>query len=235
MNCFSAAGKHHNYRNEHNQDAMSYKQNNHYSTMVLADGVSACAHAGEGAEIACEVISDFLLTHSERLFSMDTQETAGALISQVTYHLQKTADEQQHSIEDYSSTLACVLYDSRKNRMLYFSLGDSLITATKNDQCYIVANPADSRNGCCVTTSWDAATNAKIGIVDAEDLSSVMICSDGAWHLMYKRNRMEQSVRSSIVSREYDRMKEILLRKERLDDCSFITMDLREPYTEDIQ
>lgn len=235
MERFTAAGKHHNYMDEHNQDALSYKHNQHYSAMVLADGVSACAHAGEGAEIACAAVTDFLLRHGRALFHMQTQETADALVSQVQKHLQEAADANRHSVEDYSSTLACVLYDKQENRLLYFSIGDSLITATKNEKCYIVANPADSRNGCCVTTSWNAASSAKIGILDTNHISSVMICSDGAWHLMYKRSRMEQSVQNSIVNREYGRLKEILLRKERYDDCSFITMDLHEMHGEETQ
>lgn len=227
MNYLSVAGKHHNYKSENNQDAILYKRNDKYCAMVLADGVSTCEQSKTGASIACEAVTEFLLQHSERLFCMKEQDTASSLISKVIYHLKAVADKQHHSIEEYSSTLACVLYDREKNKMLYFSVGDSLITATKDDKCYIVAMPADSRNGCCVTTTLNAASMAKVGIVETDDISSVMICSDGAWHLMYKRNRMQQSIKETIVSHEYDRLKEMLLEKERYDDCSFITMDLR--------
>ena len=227
MDFFSVAGKHHDYKGENNQDALLYKQNRYYSAMVLADGVSTCAHSKAGATIACEAVADFLLKHGERLFCMNEQSIAESLISQVLYHLSKVAEEQIHDIEEYSSTLACILYDKKKNRMLYLSIGDSLITAAKDDKCYIVTMPSDSRNGCCVTTTLNTAKMAKVGVVDVNKVSSVMICSDGAWHLMYRRNRMLQTIKDTIIKHEYEKLKEMLLEKERFDDCSFISMNLR--------
>lgn len=226
MDYFSVAGKHHNYNGENNQDALLHKSTKAYSAIVLADGVSTCEHSKFGASITCKAVVDFLLEHGERLFCMNEQSIAESLISQVLYHLSKVAGEHNHDVEEYSSTLACILYDKKKNRMLYLSIGDSLITATKDDKCYIVAMPSDSRNGCCVTTTLNAAKMAKVGVVDVKEVSSVMICSDGAWHLMYKRNRMLQTIKDAILNHEYKKLKEMLLEKERFDDCSFITMDL---------
>ena len=195
--------------------------------MVLADGVSTCEQAKEGAALACESVIEFLLQHSNRLFFMENQAIANSLISQVTYRLGTAAQQQNHGIEEYSSTLACVLFDRRSNKMLYFSVGDSLITAVKDSMCYIVAMPADSRNGCCVTTTLNAAADAKVGIIDVKGVSSVMICSDGAWRLMYRRTRMNPELEKLIVSQEYDKLREQLLEKDRFDDCSFILMDLK--------
>lgn len=226
MYYLSVAGKHHEYKSERNQDALLYRKRGKYFAMGLADGVSTCEHSKEGAEITCETVIDFLLKHSERLFYMDENEVANGIILNVRHYLKKIAEEYGNSIEDYSSTLACVLFDTVNNKMLYFSIGDSLITATKNDNCYIVAMPCDSRNGCCVTTTFNAGLMAKVGIIDVDNISSVMLCSDGAWHLMYRRNRMSQEIKDVVVKREYDKLKEILLDKERSDDCSFISVDL---------
>ena len=227
MNYLSVAGKHHNYNSENNQDAILFKRNAKYCVMVLADGVSSCDQAKTGAEITCKAVVEFLLQHAERLFNMNERETAGSLISHILYSLKQIAARKGKSIEEYSSTLACVLFDRNKNRMLYFSIGDSLITATKGDSCYIVAMPSDSRNGCSVTTTCNAASLAKVGIIDTKDVTSVMISSDGAWNLMYKRNRMQQSIKEMIISQDYEQLKKTLLEKERFDDCSFITMDLK--------
>lgn len=224
---FSVAGKYHDFKSENNQDALLYRENGKYYAMVLADGVSTCAHSREGAMIACETVIGFLLEQSERLFCMDERDIANSIVQNVRYHLEKKVEEYHNSIDDYSSTLACVLIDNMNNRMLYFSVGDSLITATKNDNCYVVAMPSDSRNGCCVTTSFNAFSMSKVGIIDIGDISSVMISSDGAWHLMYRRNRMQQDIKDTIVKHEYDKLKEMLLEKERFDDCSFVAMDLR--------
>lgn len=227
VNYFSVAGKHHEYKKENNQDAFLYRQEDEYFAMALADGVSACKYSKEGAMIVCEAVVYFLLKHSKRLFLMDKAEISSSLLSDVLYHLRKVAENNNHDIDEYSSTLACVLYDSQSRKMLYFSIGDSLITANKSDDCYIVAMPSDSRNGCCVTTSFNAFSTAKVGIIDVESASSIMISSDGAWHLMYRRNRMYQNIKEIILKHEYDKLKETLLEKEKFDDCSFVIMDLR--------
>lgn len=224
MNYLSIAGKHHNYKSSNNQDAILFKKNGKYSAMVLSDGVSTCEQAKIGAEITCKVVAEFLLKHAERLFNMNECETAESIIAYVLYFLKKRAASDGKNISEYSCTLACVLFDSEKKRMLYFNIGDGLITAIKDDNCYIVAMPADSRNGCCVTTTYNAASMAKVGIVDTANIESVMICSDGAWHLMYKRSRMQPEIKEMILNQDYDKLKETLLKKERFDDCSFITI-----------
>lgn len=228
MNYFSVAGKHHNYDSKSNQDAVLFKNNDEYCAMVLADGVSSCEYSKTGAEITCKSVAEFLLDHAERLFSMNEHETAQSLVGHILYSIKKTAGKNGNRIEEYSSTLACVLFDRNKNRMLYCSIGDSLITAIKGDNCYIVAMPSDSRNGCCVTTTCNAASKAKVGIIDTKDVATIMICSDGAWNLMYRRNRMQQTIKEMIIEHKYEQLKETLLGKERFDDCSFITMDLEE-------
>ena len=156
MNYFSVAGKHHNYELEYNQDAVLFDHNEEYCAMVLADGVSSCEQAKIGAETTCKSVASFLLEHAERLFSMGERETAGSLINHVLYSLKEIAHKSNKKVEEYSSTLACVLLDKNRNRMLYLSLGDSLITATKNNNCYVVAMPSDSRSCCCVTTTLNA-------------------------------------------------------------------------------
>lgn len=224
----SVAGKHHNYENENNQDAIQFMQKGKFCAMVLADGVSTCSQAKYGAETACKAVVDFLLQHAERFFNMNERDTADSLIAHILYELRMAAEKAHKKVEEYSSTLACILVDRSRHRMFYFSIGDSLITATKNDKCYIVAMPADSRNGCCVTTSFNAVTMARTGIIDTDNIQSVMISSDGAWHLMYQRNRLLQPIKAMILNKDYEKLKETLLEQERFDDCSFITIDLKE-------
>ena len=228
MNYLSVAGKHHNYDEKNNQDAIIFKMNTDYCAMVLADGVSTCEEGGTGAKTTCAATAEFLLDHAERIFNMNKQKTADSLVEHIMQHLKENAENENKDVEEYSSTLACVLFDRKENKMLYLSIGDSLIIATQNDKCYVVAMPSDSRNGCCVTTTLNASRMAKVGIVDTENLGSIMICSDGAWHLMYRRNTMEQPIKELILNNDYTGLKEILLEKERFDDCSFITINLKD-------
>lgn len=228
MDYLSIAGSNHNYENMKNQDAVLFRKKGEYCVIALADGVSSCKKAKIGAKITCRSVTDFLLEHAERLFCMNEKDTTSVLLSHVIYCLNERAKKDNSRIEEYSSTLACVLFDRSNERMLYFSIGDSLITAVKDNSCYIVAMPSDSRNGCCVTTANNAVSMAETGIIDTENLYSVMICSDGAWHLMYRRSRMQPMIREMILERRYNELKENLVNKERSDDCSFIIVELDE-------
>jgi hypothetical protein len=62
--------------------------------------------------------------------------------------------------------------------------------------------------------------------IDTDNINSVFICSDGAWHLMYKRNRMYESFKSLLINQEYVKLKDVLSSAERYDDCSFISADI---------
>jgi len=227
MNYMSEAGSFHDFDNTKNQDAVMCKKNRNYCVMVLADGVSACSKSGRGASIACDAVAEYLLRNSERFFEMQQHETSEHLISHILTKLKDEAAKNGFALEEYSSTVACILYNRNTGKMLYFSLGDSMIMATKADGCSVVAMPGDSRNGCCVTTTNNASLMAKVGVVDTEQINSVMICSDGAWHLMYNRNRMYQSVKQVLIEQDYAKLKEVLKNQERFDDCSFISVDLK--------
>lgn len=226
MNYMSEAGSHHGYDNSNNQDAVIFKKNKEYCVMVLADGVSACNKSAEGARIVCNAVSEYLLAHGKRLIQMNRKYVAEYLLTYVMFKLNEIASETQIDVNEYSSTLAFVFADRRNGKMLYFSIGDSLIIAVRNSGCSIVAMPGDSRNGCCVTTTYNASVMAEVGVVDTDNINSVFICSDGAWHLMYKRNRMYESFKSLLINQEYVKLKDVLSSAERYDDCSFISADI---------
>lgn len=224
MNYFSTVGRHH----KQNQDKILFEKNRSYCAMVLADGVSTCSKSGKGAETVCYAVTEYLLKHGKRFFTMESQEAATCLLDYILFKLKQIAEQESALLEEYSSTMACILVDRYRNQMLYFSIGDSLILAVKEDRCNVVAMPSDSRNGCCVTTTLNASAMAKVGKLDTEHIQSVIICSDGAWHLMYHRNRLIPLVKETLIHQDYDHLKDILMEKDRFDDCSFISINLKE-------
>lgn len=230
MNYMSLAGSHHNYDNDCNQDSIMYGKNERFCAMVLADGVSSCSESAKGAEIVCKAVTAYLLKNGERLFYMPEYEIADCITSHILYKLERVSTEERNDIEEYSSTVAFTLCDRTTRKMLYFSIGDSLIIAIKKSNCSIVAMPGDSRNGCYVTTTEDVSSLAKTGIIGTENINSIIICSDGAWHLMYNRNRLCQDIKSLLISQNYTALKNTLAEKERFDDCSFISVDLNKFY-----
>jgi len=222
------AGRHHAYNNANNQDYIVFKKNRNFAVMALADGVSTCEKAQDGAREACEAISEHLLKHASRFMNMTEREISQCLLSNILSRIEKKAKADGIDITEYSSTIACILLDRRLNKVLLFSIGDSLILATKHDCCNVMAMPSDSRNGCYVTTTHGVAKLAQVGIMDARDIQSIVICSDGAWNLMYHRNHLETEVRECLIDKKYTKLKDLLMQKERFDDCSFISMDLNE-------
>lgn len=224
MSYFSTVGKHH----EQNQDFFLFDKNRAYCAMVLADGVSACSKAGKGAETVCRAVTEYLLQHGKRFFAMDSQEAINCLLDYILFQLKQTAEQESALLEEYSSTVACILVDRYQNQMLYFSIGDSLILASKEDRCSVIAMPSDSRDGCCVTTTFNASAMAKAGKIDTEKIHSVIICSDGAWHHMYHRNRLHPLVKETLIHQNYEQLKNFLMEKDRFDDCSFISVNLKE-------
>lgn len=235
MNCMSLAGSHHNYDNDFNQDSIMYGENERFCAMVLADGVSSCSESAKGAEIVCSAVTAYLLKNGERLFCIHEYEIAECITSHILYKLERVSTEELNDIEEYSSTVAFILCDRNTRKMLYFSIGDSLIIAVKQSNCSIVAMPGDSRNGCYVTTTEDAPAMAKTGIIGTENINSIIICSDGAWRLMYNRNRLHQDIKSLLIARNFTALKDILTAKERFDDCSFISVDLNKFYRREYQ
>ena len=224
MNYFSTVGRHH----EQNQDFFLFDKSRTYCAMVLADGVSTCSKSGKGAETVCHAVTEYLLQHGKRFFAMDSQEATNYLLDYILFKLKQTAEQESALLEEYSSTMACILVDRYQNQMLYFSIGDSLILAAKEDKCSVVAMPSDSRNGCCVTTTFNASAMAKAGKIDTKNIHSVIICSDGAWHHMYHRNRLNPLVKETLIHQDYEQLKDFLMEKDRFDDCSFISVNLKE-------
>lgn len=230
MNYMSLAGRYHDFNNDYNQDSVMYNEDKRFCAMVLADGVSSCDESAKGAEIVCSAVTEYLFRNGERLFCMRKHEIADCIISHILYELNIAATRELNEIEEYSSTVAFVLCDRHTGKMLYFSIGDSLIIATKRNNCSIVAMPGDSRNGCYVTTTENVSSLAKVGIIETDDMNSIVICSDGAWHLMYNRNRLAQDIKSLLIAQNYAGLKNVLTERERFDDCSFIFIDLNKFY-----
>lgn len=225
---FSSMGRHHLDTNGENQDVVCYDQKKDFSVISLADGVSSCKKAKCGAEIAGRAITSLLLKKGEYFFEFKEQQTAELVLSHILCELKKKAAEEAGEIEEYSSTVASVLFDKKHKRMLCFHLGDSIIVAAGRGQCRVLAMPSDSSSGCCVTTTKNAASMISVKVVDTSQFESVVICSDGAWREMFLKNKLRPEAAALLVNSEFDRLKEFLTGKDCFDDYSFIAMNLQQ-------
>lgn len=226
IDMISKIGNGHSVRNEENQDAICFEENKRFSVIALADGVSSCRRAKEGATVASRALVQLLSKKGDCFLEFEKKQIAENTLSHILYELNAQSIAGERPVEEYSSTIAGALFDKKNNNLLYFNLGDSLILASGRDGCKALAMPDDSMNGCCVTTTRNAVGMINAGIIKACDLNSVVICSDGAWREMYEKNRLKPEVARFIYRNEYERLKEFLLSQNCFDDYSFISMSL---------
>lgn len=225
---FSEPGLYHAENSGKNQDALCYAQNKDFCVITVSDGVSACAEAGRGAEIAGRALTELLLKKGRYFLSFDRARTAELALSHVLYALRRQAEHDGRAPEDYSSTLSSVLVDKRRKLLLCFNLGDGLILAAGDGKCRTLSLPDSSTGGCCVTTTENAVSRVSVGLFDAGGLDSVVICSDGAWKQMYAQNRLKPEVFSLLTEGKYAGLKEYLTKQNCFDDHSFISLDLQQ-------
>ena len=144
----SCIGRHHSFLGEENQDVVLTAENHRYEVITLADGVTTCKESKKGAEIASKTVTDLLLKNAPQVFALDSDQIIEIIIMQVLYELEQKAETDHRSVDDYSSTISSVLADKKRNRMLYFHLGDGIIIASENERCRVIAMPDDNSRGC---------------------------------------------------------------------------------------
>lgn len=225
---FSNIGNFHFEINDENQDAICYGNNRNFAVISLADGVSTCKEAKCGAEIASRAITNLLLKKGDYFLGFGSNQIAELTLSHILFELKQRAENDSQNLEDYSSTVASVLMDKRKKRILCFNLGDGIILATGKGKCRVLAMPADSSSGCCVTTTKSATKMASVKIFDASAVESVVICSDGAWRQMFDKNKLKPEVFSLLTNNEYDGLIGFLAGQNCFDDYSFISLNMQQ-------
>lgn len=224
---YTAAGRWHRLHGQEGQDALAQREKGTLSVIALADGVSACLYGKEGARCCADAATELLLQKGRDLFSCGSREAAEFITSHVVYKQQLLAKQQGQPAEEYASTLAAVCYDRRAEKLLYCSLGDSLILAVRRGECEILALPPDSAQGCCVTMTEHAGRGMQTGILDTRGMEAVCILSDGAWQALFEGGSLKADARTMLVKHWYSDLRDYLQALSCEDDNSFISMDLR--------
>lgn len=225
IRCYTKTGSRHADRREENQDAVRSGEKGQLLALALADGVSSCRAAGPGARTACRAAVDALLDKGERLFTLSGKQAAAIVLSEILAALSAQAGGDGAALEEYSSTLACALVDRESGRTFYCSVGDSLILAAGGKGCQVVAMPDSRWNGCCATTTRGAAGQAQAGSFDAGAYHSIVLCSDGAWRLMYDKNRLNPAVRRLLLEGDYRGLSRYLEGCPTPDDCTLLSFE----------
>lgn len=207
-----------------NQDSICVKRRGRLTAVALADGVSTCLMAEEGAETAAQAAADLFSLKGKELMEYDEKDIAEIVTSHVLFELSSKAEEGTGQTEDYSSTLSAVMYDSQAGDLLIYNLGDCIVLAAADGQCSIAAMPYDSSDGCCVTTTIGAASAASVRKMDAGRIDYVVLCSDGAWREMFSKGHIIDSVKGMISEGRFGDLEEYLKECRCEDDNSFAAL-----------
>lgn len=217
---FSHVGTRHRSEGMMNQDVIVTGERGPLSVMALADGVSSCPHAREGAEISCRAVQALLLDKGHWFLQFDSKTATRFVLTQIRYELQKTADACRENPVDYSSTLAFILLDQATNRIMYWNLGDAVILGICSGNLRVIAAPTDSSCGCPTTTTKKVDSTVKTGVMTAEGYSSFMICSDGAWRTILSGGHMRKEPYKLLQTQQFDPFAEWIARQNPPDDSS---------------
>lgn len=213
-------------RDIENQDAAVSAENGRFTAIVLADGVSEFARSGDGALCAARSAAEYLTENGETLFSRGPDRIAEDVADIIKEKLAICAYENDCDIMELSSTLAFVLTDSVTKRAVCFNLGDGIIISASETECRVVLQPEIIYGGCYVTTTVGFEKTIKCSVIDISGISSIAVCSDGAWRAMYKNTKMRPDIKSAFMRGDCGYIFSYLVKTPIFDDHSIICIRL---------
>lgn len=221
---YQKTGEYHLKNKTDNQDAVYEAESRTAKIIVIADGISSCANAKQGAEIACKAVGDIMVNETEYIFSSSKEKVAGLLSAYVYKKLSVVAKENNHPVSSYSSTLGFVCYNKISGEIMTFVLGDSLIYLISQGDILLACKPKlldDYKT--YTTTTENAAEVIEINVFIPQKSVRYLLATDGAWSTFYSggilSDKLEQAVKD-------EKIIDYLEKQYCIDDCSIVMMDI---------
>lgn len=209
------------YHQDHGEvcgDILLTHQDDTRTVIVVADGVSTCEFGAEGADIAAHAAMDYITDRFDS--SLLIPSVWGRLMLQaVEQALRSQAKALNHPWKEYACTLLTVVIDYEKGTLEYCNLGDGLLLAIRENGCSIVGMPQLCAAGCPVITTMGASRLARFGSAPLDSIESILACTDGAWKLMYRRDRLLPEVRQQLMAGQYEAVLNYIDKQQNFDDC----------------
>lgn len=221
---YSAPGSYHLMRNVSNQDAISTYENEEYTIIALADGVSSCSRAQEGAQEACRAVTELLNRNPEYFLQAPAQFVANNVLDYILAALKNLTVNDD--LEPLSSTLSFVLLNKVNQKVLLFQLGDGLTVGRHDQRCRCLIQPDSRDGGTCATTTRGAAACCHILNLDCEQGDAFMLLTDGAWKMFVGHGRLRSSVVDAFVQGDYEYLSETLQHANPSDDNSYVILTI---------
>jgi serine/threonine protein phosphatase PrpC len=168
-----------------------------------------------------------MLDEVDFIFSLNEKNIASILLRYIQSEITKLAHSLAEDPISFSSTLSFVCFNKKNNKIITFTLGDSYIYAlTKNNDIYFIGRDSNYGNYCCATMTDGAEDETNVNIYDANEFSSFLICSDGAWKLISSNGLLNNKFKNYIKSANRKIIFDYFLEADNPDDCSYCFVDL---------
>lgn len=183
---FSAIGKSHISVARPCQDAHTLiTLDNGCIAAVVADGVGSCSKAEIGARIAVDTVAKFIKDN----YPDDNNPYVVKSVLRVAFNralieIRKESERSKADIGDYDCTLMAVIYNEA-GRGYYASVGDGAVLGLTSFGTYKLISKVQNYEGCVLPLRL----GADYWFIDElpEELSSVIICTDGVLSSFYKK------------------------------------------------
>lgn len=150
----------------------------------IADGAGTAALSDVGARTACESIVKCALRHLESHHTLATLQPADLIkwCEKIRSLLERMAEQGQHLLRDYASTLCVAVLAAR--RSLFLQIGDGAIVVRRRGVCGAVFWPQSGEylNTTSFLTSADFREQMQVCAVDSS-FADVALFTDGVERL----------------------------------------------------
>ncbi len=221
---FSLVGSFHSQKNAKNEDVILRKSTENFELIALADGASCCKYARIGAKIACQTVVDLFLGCFSLFFNSSLEKCTRLITDEIYKRLLSFSSEKGCDVTELSSTLCFACLNKQTRRIFLFQLGDSNIYLISQCEVSSLCPKIKQRQG--FTANKDAYRYANVFFSDVSSFNSVLLCSDGAWKLMYNKNIFDKNLCEYLKQKHYSRLLSFIVSKTRPDDTSCILLDL---------
>lgn len=215
------------------QDKTYSISRNGTAVIALADGAGSAALSHLGAETATQAIAHELADHfDELILNPDGQAVKERLLKVSVDALNKTAKENQCSLQDLACTLLAAAI--KDEFFLLIHLGDGIVAMEKNQELKLASAPDNGEyaNSTYFLTSKNAIRHLKLFKGSTQDLNGFALMSDGTAESFYHRKSGQLSIGvkkmmdlSVLISDEkfdsfLDASFKQVIRTNTQDDCS---------------
>ena len=221
---YTKTGTYHLQRREGCQDRTLFFDDKKYSLTVIADGVTSCVKASQGAESTCMAVKDFFMIEGNRAFRYSPEKLSYLLIEHILFWLEKRAEKEGADVREYASTVAACFMDKKTGETLALGLGDSVCCRIRDNKTEQIIMPRRFHGHPCLVTTTGACKAMTVKLLETIVEDTLMLCTDGFADALNQDGAGIGSIDYLIRQGDFKELNNRLDNLEIRDDCSYIAL-----------